>query len=194
MYVSSSMVFERAELFPTPEDYLPQCPTPELRLRLLQAHRRGLLPRRPRRARPARTRSAARSTPTAPASCPTRRAGDRARRARPDRTRCSSGQRPLQIFGSGEQTRTLTHVDDIADGIVTAMGSPAGAERGLQHLRLARADRRRDRAASSGRHAARTRTSSSSSTCRRFDGRRPAPLAVGREGAPAARLGGADRG
>ena len=37
-----------------------------------------------------------------------------------------SGQRPLQIFGSGEQTRTLTHVDDIADGIVTAMGSPAG--------------------------------------------------------------------
>ena len=37
-----------------------------------------------------------------------------------------SGQRPLQIFGSGEQTRTLTHVDDIADGIVTAMSSPAG--------------------------------------------------------------------
>jgi nucleoside-diphosphate-sugar epimerase len=37
-----------------------------------------------------------------------------------------SGQKPLEIFGSGEQTRTLTHVDDIADGIVTAMGSPAG--------------------------------------------------------------------
>src|SRR4029077_11278403 len=37
-----------------------------------------------------------------------------------------SGQRPLQIFGSGEQTRTLTHVDDIAEGIVTAMGSAAG--------------------------------------------------------------------
>jgi nucleoside-diphosphate-sugar epimerase len=36
------------------------------------------------------------------------------------------GQRPLQIFGSGEQTRTLTHVDDIAEGIVTAMGHPAG--------------------------------------------------------------------
>ena len=31
-----------------------------------------------------------------------------------------------EIFGSGEQTRTLTHVDDIADGIVTAMSSPAG--------------------------------------------------------------------
>jgi len=37
-----------------------------------------------------------------------------------------SGQHPLQIFGSGEQTRTLTHVDDIADGVVTAMSSPAG--------------------------------------------------------------------
>ncbi len=36
------------------------------------------------------------------------------------------GQRPLQIFGSGEQTRTLTHVQDIADGIVAAMSSPAG--------------------------------------------------------------------
>jgi UDP-glucose 4-epimerase len=37
-----------------------------------------------------------------------------------------SGQHPLEIFGSGEQTRTLTHVDDIADGIVTAMSNPAG--------------------------------------------------------------------
>ena len=37
-----------------------------------------------------------------------------------------SGRRPLQIFGSGEQTRTLTHVDDIADGVVAAMSHPAG--------------------------------------------------------------------
>jgi UDP-glucose 4-epimerase len=37
-----------------------------------------------------------------------------------------SGQRPLQIFGSGNQTRTLTYVDDIADGIVAAMNSDAG--------------------------------------------------------------------
>ena len=37
-----------------------------------------------------------------------------------------SGQQPLEIFGSGEQTRTLTYVDDIADGIVTAMLHPAG--------------------------------------------------------------------
>jgi nucleoside-diphosphate-sugar epimerase len=36
-----------------------------------------------------------------------------------------AGQHPLEIFGSGEQTRTLTHVDDIADGLVAAMASPA---------------------------------------------------------------------
>src|SRR5205085_2319581 len=36
------------------------------------------------------------------------------------------GQRPLPIFGSGEQTRTITHVEDIADGVVTAMAHPAG--------------------------------------------------------------------
>lgn len=33
---------------------------------------------------------------------------------------------PLPIFGDGTQTRTLTHADDIADGIVTATASPAG--------------------------------------------------------------------
>jgi UDP-glucose 4-epimerase len=37
-----------------------------------------------------------------------------------------SGESPLPIFGSGEQTLTLTHVDDIADGVVTAMAHPAG--------------------------------------------------------------------
>ena len=58
--------------------------------------------------------------------------------------------RPLPIFGTGEQTRTLTHVDDIADGIVTATGHPAGAERGLQHLRRRGADRGRDRPARAG--------------------------------------------
>jgi nucleoside-diphosphate-sugar epimerase len=32
---------------------------------------------------------------------------------------------PLPIFGDGTQTRTITHINDIADGIVTAMGAPA---------------------------------------------------------------------
>ncbi|MCW2958213.1 MAG: NAD-dependent epimerase/dehydratase family protein [Solirubrobacterales bacterium] len=33
---------------------------------------------------------------------------------------------PLPIFGDGTQTRTITHIDDIADGIVAAMSSAAG--------------------------------------------------------------------
>lgn len=33
---------------------------------------------------------------------------------------------PLTIIGDGSQTRTLTHIDDVADGIVAAMGAPAG--------------------------------------------------------------------
>jgi nucleoside-diphosphate-sugar epimerase len=45
----------------------------------------------------------------------------------PDLLRKSLQQlKPLPIFGTGEHTRTLTHVDDIADGIVTAMAADAG--------------------------------------------------------------------
>ena len=56
-----------------------------------------------------------------------------------------AGQRPLQIFGSGEQTRTLTHVDDIADGIVTAMASPAGENEDFNISASRGAHRGRDR-------------------------------------------------
>ena len=39
---------------------------------------------------------------------------------------CAAGRRALPIFGSGEQTRTLTHVDDIADGVSSPRsGHPA---------------------------------------------------------------------
>ena len=53
------------------EDHLPDCPVPLLGLRLLQAHGRGLLPRRRTTSTGCRTRSAARSTPTGRARCPT---------------------------------------------------------------------------------------------------------------------------
>jgi nucleoside-diphosphate-sugar epimerase len=122
VYVSSSMVFERAELFPTPESYLPDCPVPlsaygfskltgEVYCRA--AHSEHGLPYticRPFNA-------------YGPGEQPDREPG--IAHAVPDLIeKVLSGQRPLQIFGSGEQTRTLTHVDDIADGIVTAMGAP----------------------------------------------------------------------
>jgi nucleoside-diphosphate-sugar epimerase len=124
VYVSSSMVFERAEKFPTPEDYLPDCPVPisaygyskltgEVYCRA--AHEEHGLPYticRPFNA-------------YGPGELPDAEPG--IAHAVPDLIeKVLSGQRPLQIFGSGEQTRTLTHVEDIADGIVTAMSSPAG--------------------------------------------------------------------
>jgi UDP-glucose 4-epimerase len=124
VYISSSMVFERAQKFPTPEDYLPDCPVPlsaygfskltgEVYCRA--AHDEHGLPYticRPFNA-------------YGPGEVPEDEPG--LAHAVPDLIRKAlSGQRPLQIFGSGRQTRTLTHVDDIADGIVTAMASPAG--------------------------------------------------------------------
>lgn len=123
-YVSSSMVFERATEFPTTEAHLPDCPVPlsaygfskltgEVYCRA--AHAEHGLPYticRPFNA-------------YGPGEMPDEEPG--IAHAVPDLIRKAlSGQRPLQIFGSGEQTRTLTHVDDIADGIVTAMSSPAG--------------------------------------------------------------------
>ena len=45
---------------------------------------------------------------------------------------------PLPIFGDGTQTRTLTHIDDIADGIVAAMASPAGLHEDFNISRGAR--------------------------------------------------------
>jgi UDP-glucose 4-epimerase len=124
VYVSSSMVFERAELFPTPEDYLPDCPVPlsaygfsklagEVCCRA--AHEQHGLPFticRPFNA-------------YGPGELP--RAEPGIAHAIPDLIeKILSGQRPLEIFGSGEQTRTLTHVDDVAEGIVAAMSHPAG--------------------------------------------------------------------
>ena len=124
VYVSSSMVFERAERFPTPEEYLPDCPVPlsaygfskltgEVYCRA--AHEEHGFPYticRPFNA-------------YGPGEMPDAEPG--IAHAVPDLiNKVLSGQRPLQIFGSGEQTRTLTHVEDIADGVVTAMGSPAG--------------------------------------------------------------------
>jgi UDP-glucose 4-epimerase len=123
LYVSSSMVFERATVFPTPEEHVHDCPAPhsaygfsklagEVYCRAL--HDEHGLPYticRPFNA-------------YGPGELPDAEPG--IAHAVPDLIRKAlSGQRPLAIFGSGEQTRTLTHVDDIADGIVTALGHPA---------------------------------------------------------------------
>jgi UDP-glucose 4-epimerase len=123
-YVSSSMVFERASEFPTTESHLDDCPPPRSAYGFSKltgevycraAHEEHGLPYticRPFNA-------------YGPGEMPEDEPG--IAHAVPDLIRKAlSGQRPLQIFGDGAQTRTLTHVDDIADGIVTATGSPAG--------------------------------------------------------------------
>src|ERR687895_1886102 len=124
VYVSSSMVFERATEFPTTEAHLEDCPTPrsaygfsklagEVYCRSLHAeHGLPFAICRPFNA-------------YGPGEMPEDEPG--IAHAVPDLIRkVLSGQRPLEIFGSGEQTRTLTHIDDIADGIVVATASEAG--------------------------------------------------------------------
>jgi nucleoside-diphosphate-sugar epimerase len=123
-YVSSSMVFERAEQFPTTEAYLPDCPPPRSaygwsklagEVYCRAAHDEHGLPFticRPFNA-------------YGPGELPDAEPG--IAHAVPDLIRKSLARmRPLPIFGSGDQTRTLTHVDDIADGIVTATAHAAG--------------------------------------------------------------------
>ncbi len=124
VYVSSSMVFERATQYPTTEAHIVDCPIPQSAYGFSKltgevychaAHDEHGLPFticRPFNA-------------YGPGEIPEDEPG--IAHAVPDLIRkVLSGQSPLQIFGDGTHTRTLTHTDDIADGIVTAMQSPAG--------------------------------------------------------------------
>ena len=123
LYVSSSMVFERATLFPTPEEHVLECPAPhsaygfsklagEVYCRALHdEHGLPFTICRPFNA-------------YGPGEMPDAEPG--IAHVVPDLIRkVLDGKRPLEIFGSGEQTRTLTHVDDIAEGIATALAHPA---------------------------------------------------------------------
>jgi nucleoside-diphosphate-sugar epimerase len=123
-YVSSSMVFERAEQYPTTEAHLPDCPVPESAYGFSKLTGEVYC-------RAAHDEHGLRYTICRPFNAygPGEMPDDEPgiAHAVPDLLRKSLQRlRPLPIFGSGEQTRTLTHVDDIADGIVTATASPAG--------------------------------------------------------------------
>src|ERR671932_1448643 len=124
VYVSSSMVFERATQYPTTEEHIWDTPVPrsaygfskltgEVYVRAAHdEHGLDYTICRPFNA-------------YGPGEMPEDEPG--IAHAVPDLIRkVLSGQKPLQIFGDGTQTRTLTHIDDIADGIVAAMASPAG--------------------------------------------------------------------
>jgi nucleoside-diphosphate-sugar epimerase len=126
VYVSSSMVFERATQYPTTEEHIWECPIPRSaygfskltgEVYVRAAHDEHGLPYticRPFNAygpgeMPEDEPGIAHMVPDVIKKCLALPAGA-----------------PLPIFGDGTQTRTLTHVDDIADGIVTSMSSPAG--------------------------------------------------------------------
>ena len=121
VYASSAMVFERATVYPTPESHLDDCPTPlspygfqkltgEVYCRAAGAEY-GLPYTivRPFNAYGYEIPGEVGTTHVIP---------DLA-------AKIISGQRPLQVLGSGDQTRSFTHVEDIADGIVTAMAHSA---------------------------------------------------------------------
>jgi len=123
VYVSSSMAFERAQEFPTTEESLDRTYTPRSSYGFSKlsgeyycraAHDEFGLPFsivRPFNA-------------YGPGEMPGGEPG--IAHVVPDLIeRCLRGERPLKIFGSGEQTRTLTHVDDIAEGILAALTHPA---------------------------------------------------------------------
>ncbi len=124
-YVSSSMVFERVTEFPTTEAHLDSCPAPRSAYGFSklsgEVYTRAAHDQHGLRYTICRPFNA-----YGPGELPDRDEPGIAH-AVPDLiAKVLSGQRPLEIFGNGEQTRTLTHVDDVADGIVTAMASPAG--------------------------------------------------------------------
>jgi UDP-glucose 4-epimerase len=125
LYVSSSMVFERATEFPTTEAHLDSCPPPR------SAYGFSKL------AGEVYTRAAHDQHGLRYTICRPFNAYGPGELPDPDEpgiahavpdliAKTLAGQHPIEIFGSGQQTRTFTHVDDIAAGIVTAMASPAG--------------------------------------------------------------------
>jgi nucleoside-diphosphate-sugar epimerase len=125
VYVSSSMVFERATQFPTTEAHVWDCPWPRSAYGFSKLLGEVWV-------RAAHDEEGLQYTICRPFNAygPGEMPEDEPGIAHmvPDvikKCLALADGAPLPIFGSGEQTRTITHVDDIADGIVTAMDHPA---------------------------------------------------------------------
>jgi UDP-glucose 4-epimerase len=123
VYVSSPLVFERAELFPTPEEYLPDCP-----VALSAAGYSRLTGERYCRAahdehgfpfticRPSATYGPGTATASEPGI---------GRAVLELIHGALAGRRPLEVAAAGGQTMAPTHIDDVARAIVAALDSPA---------------------------------------------------------------------
>lgn len=117
VYVSSSMVFERAREFPTPEDALDRYPPPfsayGLSKLIGEWYCRSFHEQYSTRFAIARPFNA-----YGPGEVPEREPG--LAHVIPDLLKkIASGVTPIQLFGDGSQTRSFTYVDDVGDGIVT---------------------------------------------------------------------------
>jgi nucleoside-diphosphate-sugar epimerase len=117
------MVFERAEEFPTREEYIDRCPTPRSAYGFSKLAGEYWC-------RAAADEFGLRYSIVRPFNAygPGEMPGDEPGIAHivPDLIeRGLRRERPFPIFGSGEQTRTLTHIDDIADGIAAALTADA---------------------------------------------------------------------
>jgi UDP-glucose 4-epimerase len=123
VYVSSSMVFERAAEFPTTEGSLERTLAPHSAYGFSKLAGEYYC-------RAARDEHGLRFAIVRPFNAygPGEMPGDEPGIAHivPDLIeRALRRERPFAIFGSGDQTRTLTHVDDIARGIAAALVDPA---------------------------------------------------------------------
>jgi nucleoside-diphosphate-sugar epimerase len=126
VFVSSSLVYERPEQFPTPEEHLSRCPAPVSARGYSKlageryctaAHEEHGLPYticRPFGVYGAGVQQATAGTEPA-IDCVV---GEMIGATLAERA-------TLEIRGSREQTTTLTHVDDVADGLIAALRSPA---------------------------------------------------------------------
>ncbi len=126
VYVSCGVVFERAEVFPTPEQHLQDCPLPHSALG------------RAKLAGEALCRAACEEHGVAFTIC--RPSGVYGHGALPGSEPGSgrlvaelvdgalSGRRPLQILGSAQRSLAPTYVEDVAEGIVAAMSAATARE------------------------------------------------------------------
>ena len=129
VYVSSPLVFEQAEEFPTPEEHLAQCAPPRSARGFARlsgerscaaAHAEHGLEYAICRPFGAYGEKAETSAMPAPLANPASELDQLIELA-------VAGELPLLVAGTGERTVTPTHVEDLAEGIVATLGSPAAA-------------------------------------------------------------------
>jgi nucleoside-diphosphate-sugar epimerase len=123
VYISSSTVYERATAFPTPEEHIEACPPPRSAYGFSKLTGEAYC-------RAAHAEHGLPYTICRPFNAYGPCGPDDA--VIPDLIRKSlAGDTPLAIYGSGRQTRTFTHLDDVADGIVCSMASAAAVGEAL---------------------------------------------------------------